>query len=97
MARKKSFIGEGDEDSDSRLKKKVPGLFNPVSRRFQVLCLTMLGLFSLVYIRANLGFSMTCMVNSTAILLKKIETEPFVEQNGQFKHPPRSLVTFLLL
>ncbi|CAD5226425.1 unnamed protein product [Bursaphelenchus xylophilus] len=48
--------------------QKLPHLnmFHPLSRRFHVLLLIMLGYFVIVYQRTNLGLAMTCMVNSTA-------------------------------
>uniref|UniRef100_A0A915DC89 Major facilitator superfamily (MFS) profile domain-containing protein n=1 Tax=Ditylenchus dipsaci TaxID=166011 RepID=A0A915DC89_9BILA len=47
-------------------------LFHPCSRRLHVMLLIMLGYFSIVFMRTNLGMAMTCMVNSTAITLNSI-------------------------
>ncbi|KAI1726304.1 major facilitator superfamily domain-containing protein [Ditylenchus destructor] len=59
---------ESNGKSENGIQKKMP-LFHPLSRRFHVLLLIMLGYFSMVYMRTNLGMAMTCMVNSTAVTL----------------------------
>ncbi|KAI6175384.1 MFS domain-containing protein [Aphelenchoides bicaudatus] len=82
---KEKLDGHNKVDEDVQIKKKKPpGLFNPVSRRFQVLMLIMIGYFALVYMRANLGLAMTCMVNSTAILLRKMENGSMDQLNENF-------------
>ncbi|KAI6206859.1 hypothetical protein M3Y94_00962200 [Aphelenchoides besseyi] len=57
---------------------KHPSLFNPLSRRFHVLLLIMIGYFAMVYMRTNLGLAMTCMINTTAQVLKAKETAQLV-------------------
>uniref|UniRef100_A0AC34QCP9 Major facilitator superfamily (MFS) profile domain-containing protein n=1 Tax=Panagrolaimus sp. JU765 TaxID=591449 RepID=A0AC34QCP9_9BILA len=51
--------------------KKLP-LFHPYSRRFHMLLMMMIGFFTIVSMRINMGFAMTCMVNSTAVTISEL-------------------------
>ncbi|KAI6181050.1 MFS domain-containing protein [Aphelenchoides besseyi] len=65
---------------------KHPSLFNPLSRRFHVLLLIMIGYFAMVYMRTNLGLAMTCMINTTAQVLKAKETAQLVATPQTLPH-----------
>ncbi|TMS37948.1 hypothetical protein L596_004779 [Steinernema carpocapsae] len=58
---------------------KVP-LFHLKSHRLYVLFMIMLGYFSLVYMRTNLGITMTCMVNSTAVVLSTSTNTSYLKE-----------------
>ncbi|KAI6193571.1 putative transporter slc-17.3 [Aphelenchoides besseyi] len=55
---------------------KLP-FFHPLSRRFHVILMLMVGCFCMAYTRSNLGMTMTCIVNSTAVALEQqsVKTE----------------------
>lgn len=66
-----------DKDAED-LPPKHP-LFHPFSRRFHLLLLILAGFCMTSYMRSNLGVTMTCMVNSTAVALKNLQK---ISQNG---------------
>ncbi|KAI6219305.1 MFS domain-containing protein [Aphelenchoides fujianensis] len=69
----KKAPGSSTHFLSSRILFLLQASFNPLSRRFHVLLLIMLGYFALVYMRTNLGLAMTCMTNTTALTLRAAE------------------------
>uniref|UniRef100_A0AC34FT52 Major facilitator superfamily (MFS) profile domain-containing protein n=1 Tax=Panagrolaimus sp. ES5 TaxID=591445 RepID=A0AC34FT52_9BILA len=65
--------------------KKLP-LFHPLSRRLHMLLLMMIGFFTIVNMRINMGIAITCMVNSTAVTLDAISKQSFttLDNNSSF-------------
>uniref|UniRef100_A0A7E4UR78 MFS domain-containing protein n=1 Tax=Panagrellus redivivus TaxID=6233 RepID=A0A7E4UR78_PANRE len=55
--------------------KRIP-FFHPLSRRFHMILLILLGLFSFSIMRMNIAIGMTCMVNSTAVTQLALENQP---------------------
>jgi hypothetical protein len=55
---------------------KTTPFFHPLSRRMYVIFVLMIGCFCMAYTRSNLGMTMTCIVNSTAVALeRKLNTQ----------------------
>ncbi|VDD86252.1 unnamed protein product [Enterobius vermicularis] len=61
------------------LSSSISALFHLFSRRFHLLLLLLTGFCLTSFMRGNLGVTMTCMVNSTAVALKAIQDS--VESN----------------
>ncbi|KAE9550409.1 hypothetical protein FO519_006376 [Halicephalobus sp. NKZ332] len=55
-----------------RMESETPksNLFHPNSRRLHVMLLLMFGFFCASYMRSNIGMTMTCIVNSTAVAIE---------------------------
>ncbi|KAK0398367.1 hypothetical protein QR680_002563 [Steinernema hermaphroditum] len=68
--------------------ERVP-LFNIRSHRLYVLFMIMLGYFTLVYMRTNLGITMTCMVNSTAVVLSSSSNTSYLKELVHSESCPR--------
>ncbi|KAI6218000.1 putative transporter slc-17.3 [Aphelenchoides fujianensis] len=61
---------------------KIP-FFHPLSRRFHVIFMLMLGCFCMAYTRSNLGMVLTCLVNSTAVALEQKTADSTVGEAPQ--------------
>uniref|UniRef100_A0A0K0EXX8 Sialin (inferred by orthology to a human protein) n=1 Tax=Strongyloides venezuelensis TaxID=75913 RepID=A0A0K0EXX8_STRVS len=59
------------EEENNECNRKM-SFFNPLSRRFHVMIFVMLGYSIMVFAKINLSITMTCMVNSTSVILKSL-------------------------
>jgi MFS family permease len=68
------------EQPDGQMASKLP-FFHPLSRRLHIVLLILAGIFAMSCMRMNIGISMTCMVNSTAVTIRALEEKVSYAEN----------------
>uniref|UniRef100_A0A0K0ESE0 MFS domain-containing protein n=1 Tax=Strongyloides stercoralis TaxID=6248 RepID=A0A0K0ESE0_STRER len=77
------------EEQENKTIKKM-SFFNIISRRFHVMIFIMLGYSIMVFAKINLSITMTCMVNSTSVIIKSLGNKSI---DSELKNIPTQCLT----